>query len=269
MHVVRRISEKVSWSLRLASLGSSFVAKLHIFLLSFRIPLYNRLGFKQKSFRCPIRKFGRTTLLHGSGRYEELLLLTEIFLDQEYKIPESVNPIKTIVDCGANIGFASVFYALAYPDAIIHAYEPDPTTFALLTKNAKGLSIICHNEAISDTAGTDTFYVHPEKHISSSLFAREKTYKEISVKTVTLEDVVREAGTSVDVFKFDIEGGEFRIFKKDQPAIANLRYITGEIHPDIAHKDTSDIVDALAPTHTVTLIPVHHIGRYICHALRR
>lgn len=40
-----------------------------------------------------------------------------------------------MVDIGANMGFASISFAMAYPSATVYAYELNPTTFASLSKN--------------------------------------------------------------------------------------------------------------------------------------
>jgi tRNA1(Val) A37 N6-methylase TrmN6 len=42
-----------------------------------------------------------------------------------------------VFDCGANIGFATIFFKWLFPKARIYAFEPDPATYALLEKNVK------------------------------------------------------------------------------------------------------------------------------------
>ena len=74
-----------------------------------------------------------------------------------------------ILDLGANIGMASVFFALKYPLATIYAYEPDPITSKYLTENVRGLNVHCYQEAIYTKRGTTTFYHSPSLSLASSL----------------------------------------------------------------------------------------------------
>ena len=57
----------------------------------------------------------------------------KIFAGQEYRF-EALKQPKVIVDAGANIGLASVFFANAFPEATIIAIEPEETNFTLLKK---------------------------------------------------------------------------------------------------------------------------------------
>ena len=50
----------------------------------------------------------------------------EIFLDDCYGIESIGHPVRTVLDIGAHAGFFSMHARNTYPDAIIHAYEPNP-----------------------------------------------------------------------------------------------------------------------------------------------
>jgi tRNA1(Val) A37 N6-methylase TrmN6 len=41
--------------------------------------------------------------------------------------------IPVIVDCGANVGMTSIWYARRYPAAVILAIEPEPGNFEILS----------------------------------------------------------------------------------------------------------------------------------------
>ncbi|RPI02078.1 MAG: FkbM family methyltransferase, partial [Zetaproteobacteria bacterium] len=65
----------------------------------------------------------------------------EIFIHGDYSFAAArENPL--ILDCGANIGMATLYFTWRYPRAEVHAFEPDPDTFALLKRNveANGLT---------------------------------------------------------------------------------------------------------------------------------
>ncbi len=58
----------------------------------------------------------------------------QVFIQQEYDFDISRAP-KVIVDAGANIGLASIYFANKYPDAKIIAIEPEQSNFKLLEMN--------------------------------------------------------------------------------------------------------------------------------------
>src|SRR5665213_307274 len=61
-------------------------------------------------------------------------VLKEVLLDGEYDFLPQISP-KVIIDAGANIGLASIFFANKFPDAVIYALEPEVSNYAILEKN--------------------------------------------------------------------------------------------------------------------------------------
>lgn len=213
------------------------------------------------------------TRLYCQGTYEELLLLTEIFLDRAYALPSSVkSSINCIVDGGANVGFTSVFYALMYPQAKIYAFEPEPATFSLLQKNTTDpamSNISTFQIALSDKKGTLDFFVHPTKNISSSLVQRDSSYSKVQVSSMSLDDVFDLIHSkNIDVLKLDVEGAEFKIFETTNK-LPQIGFITAEIHADITNKHPDEIVKKLELTHDVILNQLTHTNRFLCQATLR
>lgn len=58
----------------------------------------------------------------------------QIFVSNEYDFLVETQP-QIIVDAGANIGLASIYFANNYPEAKIIAIEPEQSNFELLKKN--------------------------------------------------------------------------------------------------------------------------------------
>jgi FkbM family methyltransferase len=93
-------------------------------------------------------------------------VLLQVFVSCEYDCPSEAHnqavrafydealaraKVPVIIDCGANIGLASLWYAAKFPEAKIIAVEPEPENFRILTMNAAGYSnitVVCG--AISD-----------------------------------------------------------------------------------------------------------------------
>src|ERR1700737_1617681 len=78
-----------------------------------RIPYHGRLKIRGRSIIFP------------SG--SELYLIKQILDDRIYDV--DVRDPRRIVDLGANIGIATIFFALKYPNAHIDAYEPSPVAY--------------------------------------------------------------------------------------------------------------------------------------------
>jgi len=68
----------------------------------------------------------------------DIWCLQNVLLDHEYNTPFPVDP-KVIIDAGANIGMATLFFTHKYPRAKIVAIEPEASNFAILSKNCSGL----------------------------------------------------------------------------------------------------------------------------------
>jgi FkbM family methyltransferase len=171
-----------------ASLVSAFSAKGHeTNLLGFRV---NYLD--EESFRCALR---------------------EVFVRCDY-IFEVANDAPVILDCGANIGLATLYFKRLYPKARISCFEPDPTTAAILQKNVEQNhlgDVSIHNLMLSNEDGEHSFYV--ATNVAGSLRMsgspdRLSDHREIRVKTCKLSDYI---DGPIDLLKMDIEGAEYEV----------------------------------------------------------
>lgn len=148
-------------------------------------------------------------------------LFTEIFLYNQYyaKLPANAS----IIDCGANIGMATLYFKTLNPTARVTCYEPDPDAFDLLIVNtASTVGVQLYNKAVSDHNGRITFFVDGSGKESLKMSqdrTRLHTPLEIRAEAVRLADTITN---KIDLLKLDIEGAEGTI-------IADL-YKTKKIH---------------------------------------
>ncbi len=121
---------------------------------------------------------------------------------------------RTILDIGANVGLYTVIAALANPDAKVVAFEPVPSTFAVLGENLarNGLTDLeHHNIAVGAESGTASFHV-PYGDCPSSASFDESGFRGldgevVEVDVVTIDEII--AGDDpVDFVKIDVEGFE-------------------------------------------------------------
>jgi FkbM family methyltransferase len=164
----------------------------------------------------------------------DLLVLEQVFLDHEYHVePIAPESIRYIVDLGSNIGVTAMFWAQRYPEARMVLVEPDPDNFSLLQRNTAAFQHRCvlFNAAVSDQRGQTSFF-RSDREYGHSMLKTDDSVSEMQVKTLTVSDLLSEAGfPRVDLLKMDIEGGEQIVM----PTIATWkhapRYLIAELHP--------------------------------------
>ena len=164
----------------------------------------------------------------------DLLVLEQVFLDREYHV-EAIAPesIRYIVDLGSNIGVTAMFWAQRYPNARMVLVEPDPDNFKLLHRNTAAYQHRCVllNAAVSDRRGEASFF-RSDREYGHSILKTDDCVSEIQVKTLTVSDVLSEAGfPRVDLLKMDIEGGEEIVMPTIGTWTHAPRYLIAELHP--------------------------------------
>ncbi len=163
--------------------------------------------FKQESFRF---KGWRYPIHIRRGTYDIDVLL-QFLADRQYEI-DYPGDIHAVVDAGANIGLAAVYYANRFPGATIYALEPDNANFEQLKKNTGYYSNIvpvhagvwhkdAYLEVIDEGFGEWAFTV------------RETNGSSHGIKAISLDTLRRDFGIArIDILKMDIEGSEKEVF---------------------------------------------------------
>jgi len=135
-----------------------------------------------------------------------------------------VQPGMTFFDIGANIGLFSLAAGekLRGQPSAIYAFEPCPSTFAILEKNLvknELAEVRAFRVALSDQNGEANLYINAAfKDALNSLEDPSHSDAEVVgrevVQTITLDDfVTRENIARVDVMKVDVEGAELLLFR--------------------------------------------------------
>jgi FkbM family methyltransferase len=58
-----------------------------------------------------------------------------IFRRNEYGGLKPTGAVDMVIDCGANVGYSSLYFLTRYPNCRVIAVEPDPENFAVLARN--------------------------------------------------------------------------------------------------------------------------------------
>jgi FkbM family methyltransferase len=117
-----------------------------------------------------------------------------------------------IIDCGANIGIASLYFLHQYPDCRILAFEPEPAAYRLLERNLRPYpNVETFEVALGKQESTLEFFedsINKASHCASGFRDRPANSSSITVDCVRLS---RFLPRHVDLLKVDVEGMEWEI----------------------------------------------------------
>lgn len=166
--------------------------------------------------------------------YSDFQVFTQIFLNEEYKIEFTKKP-DTIIDCGANIGLASLFFLSKFPECKIIAVEPEYENFKMLKKN---LSSFPNTEILHKAVWSNSAYLSiVDKGWGEAGFIVEEcdTKDNNCVEAISINDIVKTFSIkTIDLLKIDIEGSEEQLFQdknKSWLPLTSLMFI--EIHENL------------------------------------
>ncbi len=189
----------------------------------------------------PVRKAGTLKFrLKGS----DTETIREIFSHRVYdlsKNPHFASPLKlykqsieegfvpVIIDAGANMGAATVWFARQFPAARIVAIEPDPDNARIIRENILQLSNITLVEgAIGAEAGHVTLV---NTQTESNAIRTIRGDSGAGVQIYTVPDLLRMVeGGKLFIVKIDIEGFESDLFSKNVDWVGSPEVIIIEPH---------------------------------------
>src|SRR5439155_26204865 len=152
-----------------------------------------------------------------------------------------------ILDCGANIGVATLFFKRRYPRARVTAYEADPALFAMLDGNLKtngAADVETRHAAVWIRSGTVTFTCEGSDSGMIESLAGAVQGESRSVPSVRLRDVLAEE--PVDLLKLDVEGAEDAVLADCEPVLDRVRAIVLDLHEfDASRRQAPTILERL------------------------
>jgi FkbM family methyltransferase len=184
----------------------------------------------QHKFRCRRTGFDMVMRLGttDASAYENVIALAEYAADLS-PAPEY------IVDCGANVGYSSLYFAARYPSARIIAIEPDASNFEVLEQNVQDVPTIAPVRAAiwnvsKKLALADGGVGHWGMRVA---FGGDDQVPEDSdlVEGVTIPKLMsRYSFPRIDLLKVDIEGAELELFSEQPQWLERVKVIAIELH---------------------------------------
>jgi FkbM family methyltransferase len=165
------------------------------------------------------------------GDFSDLHVVRETFGSEVYDLPPGFEP-RTILDLGANIGASVLWFHRRFPDAEIHAVEPDRRSLEKLRRNAGGLpGVTVHHAAVAGEDSERTFYEAQRGWESSFVASAARSGQAATVTALSLPALMREyvGRERVDLLKLDVEGAEWEILPSVRLS-GHADVVVGELH---------------------------------------
>ena len=160
----------------------------------------------------------------------DTILYKDVLLNEQYAIDLPFSPT-TIVDAGANIGMAAVYYANKYPTARIVAIEPEASNFAVLLRNIERYpNIVAIQAALWNKDGqVKVGGRDPDRRAGHWAYVTRE-HNGIPVRAITMRTLMSEMNLDfVDILKVDIEGAEKEVFDRCD-WLNRVRVVAIELH---------------------------------------
>jgi len=154
---------------------------------------------------------------------------SELFFGDCYGLERATTPIKTVLDIGANVGIFALAARQAFPDAVIHSYEPNPHLERYLKTQAEAVNSRYFMEAIELEDCHVTLDFHQD-----SVQTTSKVDESSTIPAVAFRKAIDRLGGSVDFAKVDCEGAEWNLWQ-DKVAWQNVKYLSAEYHIQAGH----------------------------------
>lgn len=166
-----------------------------------------------------------------------------------YPFVPFVGEVRTIVDAGANVGAATVYFAHRAPGARVHSIEPGAEARSYLERNVAHLpNVTVHPIALAGEDGTATLHVDRDVDLGQASIRHRHDGGHAEEVTVRAAGAwAAEQGiTAIDVLKVDVEGCELEVLE----SLGRLTATAKVLYVEYDDRRTRRAIDALlAPTH--------------------
>lgn len=217
----------------------------HYSLLVTTLGLWQFLFYKLQQLRLRVRptkvpvslfsKLVKSRLKYRPGTSDHAVFF-QVFVHREYGCLDGMPDVNLIIDCGANVGYTSVYLLNRFPKALVVAVEPDPDTFAILEANLApyaGRYRAIRSAIWSHAAGLVFSGNQPGAEWTHSVRpANDSEPSEITA--IDIGTLLKESGAErISILKIDIEGAESAVFSSNyENWIKRVDNLVIELHSD-------------------------------------
>jgi FkbM family methyltransferase len=179
---------------------------------------------------------------HGSDAF----VFSEVFEHRYYDLPLPMAP-GTILDLGANIGLAALFFSRVFPKAEIACVEPMPENVAAMRANflQNGVSPTVFAKAISIDDGSVTMQraAHDYGHkINGIPFGKMLNGKTVQVPGICVPTLLKQlVWERIGLLKLDVEGYEGVLLRQNTEWLDRVDSICVECHEGFGGRELAEV----------------------------
>ena len=151
----------------------------------------------------------------------------QMFWRGDYESPIALPDVRNIVDLGANVGYSCLYWCQKYPQSHITAFEPHPVHVKAVHANLLQNGLVDRVKLVEAAAGVSERHSYLTDGRSSSAVTEQPAAFQIRVLDIFRE---KEHAGKIDIFKIDIEGGEYDILSDPRFAALDVRLLVVEWH---------------------------------------
>lgn len=176
-----------------------------------------------------IRPKGYPNALLLRGKTSDCDVFYAIICRQVYHPPPTMQA-DTIIDAGANAGYATIYFAHQFPQARIIAIEPEASNFAVLLRNTADYHNITPLNAALSSNSQPLYLEEPTAEKWAFKYTMSPT-EGVVADTCTMQEITeRFKIEGIDLLKMDIEGAEAVVFSENTEWFSVVKHLFIEIH---------------------------------------
>lgn len=220
--------------------------KLHGLYRGGMLYLILRYQFKSEIIIHKVR-----TSIYFRPKTSDIESFKQIFIEEQYNyyyIHKFIKDPKIIIDAGANIGLATLYFANTFINAKIFAIEPEVNNFKILEKNTKKYpNIKLYNNALwYNKTGVEIVDMNYGEWGYMTKEIDKDSDK--SIPSFSLNDLLVESKIDiVDILKIDIEGSEIEIFSHGyEDWLPKVKCLIIELHDRMRKGCSKSVFNAIS-----------------------
>jgi FkbM family methyltransferase len=225
-------------------MASRLKKMIKAFGLADGIKLYSQVKIKPSGW---LKSSKYNTSFYLRPKTTDYYTFDQVFLRDQYNIDLPFVP-KTIIDAGANIGLASVYFAHKFPNAKIVAIEPSSANYSIVQKNIANypqVTAFCMGLWSKDTylEIIDTSLNENAFMVQETTAANPKALQAISINSI----INSNNWQTIDILKMDIEGSEKEVFEFNYETwLPKTKAIIVEMHDNMRKGASKAIFSAIS-----------------------
>jgi FkbM family methyltransferase len=206
------------------------------------VPLWNQIcshiGLRPYVGPIRVKLYGKSIWLRP--RTSDYYIYHQVFRDKEYANVDGITDVKFVIDCGANIGLASIYFLNHFPGATVLAVEPDPDNASICRRNllaygsrARVLQAGVWNKCGQLTVVPSEFGPAQKCGMQVRQFQHGDP-EEAMVNAFDVPALMDYGGMDqVDILKLDIERSELALFSSSPELwLTRVRNLVIELHDE-------------------------------------